>query len=522
MNRRALAAGAASAAALLLLSGCTGGGASADGRFAVALEADPGTLDPALTVSSSANQVNRFLYDTLTAVDAEGADVPQLAEEWAATTTEASFTLREGITCADGTELTASTVAENFAFIAEPENASPLLGFFVQPGTVVKADDDARTVTVTSGAPDAFLLRNLSSVPIVCQSGLDDRASLTSGSAGTGLFTLEESVSGDSYTLQRRDDYAWGPDGASGNESGLPESVVFRVLQGSSTATNLLLSGEINAARGSGPDADRLRGASLFETSYPNAYGQMFFNEATDRATTDEVVRRALVAGLDLDSVRKVMTGDEGVAPKGLIPVEPRLCEGDLVAGVFPEFDTEAAEKALDDAGWVLGSDGIRAKDGSPLTLTVLYAAGSGAEFDASMELVADSWRELGAKVELVAAGDSQIGQVLDETGEWDISFVPLGFTLPSQIVPFVSGPAPLDGMNSGHIDNPAYVEHATLAASLPGVEGCEAWNAAETALFSRTDVVPVADLPRSWFGKNAEFTLVAGQIVPTSIRLAG
>lgn len=507
--------------AALLTAGCTSQPqATTGGTFTLAVESDPGTLDPGLTIVSTANQLNRFLYDTLTKVDSQGETVQGLAEKWEATTTEAKFTLREGITCGDGAPLTATTVAENFYFVAKPDNASPLTGLFVAAGSTATADDTARTITITSGSPDAFLLRNLSTIPIVCQKGLADRSILKAGSDGTGMFTLKEAVANDRYVLTRREGYNWGPGTFDPNTAGLPDEVILRVIAGQNTSSSLLLSGEINAARGLGPDADRLRSAQLHEATYPQSLGQMFFNEAPERVTTDQTVRQALVQGVDLANLRNVMTGGDGVAPKGLVTAEPQICEGDLVTSRLPKADTNEAAAALEKAGWVKGTDGKRSKDGQPLTVSVLYGAGSGSQFDAAMEHASKAWTDLGVNVELTAASDAQIGQILDETGAWDVSFVNFGFTLPSQIVPFLTGPAAPDGLNSGHINNTVYQEHVALAAQLPGTEGCTHWNAAEAALYDRLDVVPFANDSRPWFGNKAVFELSNGGIVPTSIRM--
>lgn len=518
------------AGAAVVLSACSGASNPAsigddaplvNGQtFALAIPTDPGTLDPALSISSDATQVHRFLYDTLTRVGAEGTDLPNLAAEWTATLTKATFTLRPDITCGDGSPLTASTVAENFNFIADEESSSPLLGFVVPTGTKAVADDAEGTVTITSPEPDAFLLRNLSSVPIVCDQGLEDRSRLTNGADGTGMFTLESRSSDGELTLVRRDDYTWGPGDFDPEQDGLPDRVTIRTVESPSTSANLLISGDINAAKVTGPDAQRAEAAGLQLETYPSVAGQMFFNEDPARALSSEEVRRALVTGIDLADLRKLLTGGNGEASAGMVPVEPPVCPGSPAEGAFPEFDANEARTLLDEAGWT--GDEARTRDGEALVIKVLYPAGAGAQFDAAMEFVKSSWEELGVSVELVSANDSKLYQILDDTGDWDVSFVTLGFTLPSQMIPFLSGPAAPDGLNAGHVDNEEYLEAAQSALQKPGTEGCDDWNAAEETLYSRVDVVPFASELRKWFLRRATFDLVHGVIDPTSIRMRG
>ncbi|MGH3261028.1 MAG: ABC transporter substrate-binding protein, partial [Trebonia sp.] len=213
--RSARAALAILAAAVLALSACGGsskpsnstssGGKLANGKtFTMAISTDPGNLDPQMTVLSVTRGVGRFLYGRLIQLESSGKVSGSLAQKWQATTTKASFTLRPGITCADGSALTAKDVAANIDFVGNPKNKSPLLGIQVMPGTKATGDNTTRTVTVTSGAPDAFLLSNLGTLPLVCAKGLADRASLAKGKNGAGMYTMTEDVPNDHYTLTLR------------------------------------------------------------------------------------------------------------------------------------------------------------------------------------------------------------------------------------------------------------------------------------------------------------------------------
>ncbi|MFD5193871.1 ABC transporter substrate-binding protein [Streptomyces sp. NPDC058357] len=179
-----------------------------DGKtFAYAISSDPGALNPAITVLSIARGVDQFLYDGLINLDTKGQPQAAIAEKWEASTTTASFTLRKGITCADGSPLTAKDVAGSINFVDDLANKSPIAGVTVKAGTKAVADEAAGTVKAPSGAPDGFLLRNLVNVPIVCVKGLADRKTLAKGENGTGMFTVSEIVPNDHYTLTRRKDY---------------------------------------------------------------------------------------------------------------------------------------------------------------------------------------------------------------------------------------------------------------------------------------------------------------------------
>lgn len=497
----------------------SGDGTPVDGKtFSFGVGSDPGSLDPHMTVLSVAIQVDRFLYDTLLNLDGDGKLETGLAAKWEATTTTASFTLRPGLTCADGSPLTAADVAANINFIGDPANKSPIAGLYIAPGTKATADA-AGTISVTSGKPDAFLARNVGGVPIACAKGLADRKLLAKGDAGTGMFTVSESVPNDHYTFTRRKDYTWGP-GDWKAETGLPDKVTIRVIPNTTTAANLLLSGELNAAAINGQDRQRLEARKLFHADYTAPMGEVFYNQATGRPGQDQAVRTALTQALDLPQLGKVLTAGAGKPSQGMITNEPRVCPGNTVEGNLPAHDPAAAAAALDAAGWKAGPDGVRAKDGKKLALTVLYGTQLGPTMAPTAELVQQTWKSLGADVTLKAVDSPGLSQVLFGTGEWEVSLAPVGFSLPSQLVPFVSGPAAPDGTNFAHISNPGYEQGAQQAAAKPGDASCADWTAAEAALVKRVDAVPYFDSVVPIYASGSKFELGQGSVNPSSIRM--
>ncbi|MGZ3145089.1 ABC transporter substrate-binding protein [Lentzea chajnantorensis] len=503
-------------AGITLVAGCGSGGTSSGalaqgGTFTLSVGADPGTLDPALTVLSVARQVGRFLYGRLVEPTRSGEVVSGLAEKWDADVSKATFTLRSGVTCADGAPLTAADVAANINFVGDPQNKSPLAGLQVAPGTTATADEATRTVTVTSGAPDAFLLTNVGTLPIVCAKGMADRSLLAKGEQGTGMFTISEVVPNDHYTLTRRKDYAWGPGDWQQEQQGLPDKVVLRVIPNETTAVNLLLSGQLTAATVAGPDQERLLAQKVDHVDYATPLGMFAFNHAQGLPGSDPAVRRALLQALDLGQVGKVLTSGKGKPSQSFVTVEPRPCTGDNVSAHLPKFDKAAAENALKAAGW--------SKDTKPLTIRLMQPTILGPTLTATAELIQKAWQEIGVRVTIQPVDSAGLNQALFSTGAWDVSMAPITLGLPSQLVPFAAGPVPPQGVNFGAITNPEYAEQTKLAATKAGSAGCENWNRAESALVKNADLLPYFDAVVPTFVKGARFTMSDG-LDPASIRM--
>lgn len=523
------------AALTLLLAACGGsdgdsaGGPGAsgedaepvvDGTFTYAVAADPGNLHPHLTVLAATRAVDAYLYDKLVYFTVEGEALPWLAESWEATPDTVTFTLRDGVTCSDGTPLTASVVAANFQFVVDEANVSPVRGVLVPAELTATADDAARTVTITVPTPDPFLLQSTGDLFIACQAGLDDPTLLEEAGIGTGMFELTEVVRDDHYTFQRRDDYAWGPDGRAATDPGTPATVNIRVVANESTAANLLLSGELNAASVVGPDRQRLE-ESYEQVTLRAIVGELFFNQAAGNPGADDAVRAALAQALDFEELMSVITGGYGARSESLAIIDPVACRYDAVDGNLPEQDTEAAATALDEAGWTAGSDGVRAKDGAPLQLELIYNSTRGDTTAAAAELIASTWTDLGVAATTRGLPPTEYNEVVFGTGAWGAALLPVNLRLPSQIVPFLSGPVPADGgVNLASIDNPAYTAAVAEAMTMPGQDGCATWQEAEEALFAEHDVLPFADETIPTFLDGATVEPGGDGPIPATIRL--
>jgi peptide/nickel transport system substrate-binding protein len=488
------------------------------GTFTMAVANDPGTFDPHR--SRGVLGLSALAYDSLVNQLPDGTFVSGLAEQWTVDARSATFTLRHDVTCSDGAALTASMVVASITWVSDPANGSPQYG--VNTPTVpltVTGDDTSGTVTVTAQTPYGFLLHTVGRIPIVCSTGMTNPEIFTTASDGTGPFVLTEAKPGQSYTFDVRDDYTWGPDGASTTAPGTPDKVVLRVIDAETTAANLLLSGEINLAKILGEDHRRLEASGLKKQDWMVGGAWLSFNQRA-RVTADPRVRQALVSSLDLDEVLRVSTGGTGSTPDGLLALEPKACPGDTVAGQLPTFDLAAAEAALDEAGWIEETDGTRRKAGEPLIIDLHYATTQSLD-KPTAELLAQKWRALGIEVTISADTYTSSLATLYETSNWDVFISGYNFSLPSQMVPYLSGATPPDGNNVSGIDNQEYNTLADQAAALTPPEACEYWSQAEQAIVRDVDLAPISNRAEHWFFNKAEAQIQRyGAPVPTSIRV--
>jgi peptide/nickel transport system substrate-binding protein len=512
--------------ACLVAAGCSSSPESAgqpefaeNGTFTMLTAVDPGSFDPYRSLQAVAVQL---AYDSLVNLQSDGTFASGLAEKWTADARSASFTLRTGVTCSDGAPLTASQVAEAINFVGDPAQESVYYGIYTPTAAFsAKGDDASGTVSVTMrDEPFGFLLQTIGLLPIVCAKGLRNPDSLKAASDGTGPFVLSEVAPGQSLTFTVRKDYAWGPSGASTSAPGTPAKVVVKVIPNSTTAANLLLNGDLNFAQIDGPDQARLDGQGLQKVEASTNQTRLWINHRPGRPTADKRVRQALFHAVDLRELAKVNSGGTGRVGTGLAAGKPPVCPGGDVTADLPGHDAAAAQKLLDEAGWVRGADGTRRKDGKPLTIDLYFIAAL--EFSkATAELLAQRWREIGVQPRIHAGGQTSGVKVLYETGNWDIYMGKSTGFLPSASVRALSGPIPPAGINFSGVNNPAYNALAAKAAALTVPDACEQWKAAEKALLREVDIVPAAEKPQYWYLKDAQAQTAGYQWpVPTSIRM--
>ena len=112
---------------------------------------------------------------------------------------------------------------------------------------------------------------------------------------------------------------------------------------------------------------------------------------------SDPMVVRALSMAID----REILV-DAGYGPAGQVTCNV-LSAPAVYASTANDWcltpDIEGASRLLDEAGWVHGRDGVRAKDG--VRLSILYQTSTNSVRQGTQALIKQMWREIGVETEL-------------------------------------------------------------------------------------------------------------------------
>lgn len=503
-SRRSIAT-CAIAGLIASIAACTpgSGGASADGAVTIALTDDYNSLDPALTNSAPGYSVLMALYEPLVNLDNDDEVVPGLAESWEADATTLRFTLRDGVVCSDGSELTATHVKNSLERLADPDVGSPNRSRIFGTGDVsVTADDATREVVLENSVPFNDQLIGLAGpwAGITCGSGNEDPDTLDQNPTGTGAWAIEHesSTPGTVYVLSRRDDYT---DHRSDVDlAEVPERITYRVMS-RQTITNELLSGGIDLGEVGRADIETLEGnESLQQVALPTAGSRfILYNQREDATFAEADVRRAVAEMFDLSEVIQVGTHGYGEqAPSWMS--SSVACAGGAEAAL-PSHDLELAASLLTDNGYEQGADGSWTRDGTPLNLRMLATDDDiqGAEY------IASEIEEFGIGVSVDQRTLGEVLTLMRETDDWDFGVFPYGppIATPSSAMAFLRSDG---GNNFGDIRNEQFDEASEQAVSVDpdDPERCSQWEVAQRSLVENTDITPLWTLPAYWFGTGA------------------
>ncbi|MCD1257690.1 ABC transporter substrate-binding protein [Paenibacillus athensensis] len=147
----------------------------------------------------------------------------------------------------------------------------------------------------------------------------------------------------------------------------------------------------------------------------PAANTQTIYLNLNKPQFADVKVRQALSWALDRSEL--VVLAAEGQSTPITTWLSSNPAYQEARNAVYTKTDLDKAGQLLDEAGWKKGSDGIRTKDGNPLTLRLMTWGGD----KALGEALQSQWTKIGIKAS-VQHGDYSLIETARKSGDWDAS----------------------------------------------------------------------------------------------------
>ncbi|PCJ74177.1 MAG: peptide ABC transporter [Rhodobacteraceae bacterium] len=384
-------------------------------------------MNPYLSGGTKDIDASSMVIEPLAHYDENGNMVPTLVDEIptvanggvSADLTSITWKLSEGLKWSDGSAVTANDVVFTANYCMDPNGGCQQLAKFGDV-TGVEALDDL-TVKITFGSAKPFPYGPFvgSTTPVLQAAqfaNCSGAAAPTCTEAnfnpiGTGPFVVSEFRANDTISLTANTEYRdpakpafesltfkGGGDAASAARAVL-ETGEFDYAWNLQIAPEILAQMEAKGMgtvlSGFGPLVERLMinltdpSASLGDARSTVANPHPFMS--------DIAVRQALSMAIDRPLLVEVGYGKAGKVTCNVLP-SPAIYDSPNNAGCEVQ-DIDGANALLDAAGWAMGSDGVRAKDG--VRLSILYQTSTNAVRQDFQALIKQWWGQIGVETEL-------------------------------------------------------------------------------------------------------------------------
>jgi peptide/nickel transport system substrate-binding protein len=419
---------------------------------------EPNSFNPVLVTESIENDLDRLVFNGLTSEDENNTVRPDLATVVPSLQNGGisrdgktiTYHLRKGVFWQDGAPFTSHDVAFSWHAIMNPKT---LAGNRVPYDEVTRVDTpDASTVVFhlkqpyAPFVPEAF---NSATIAYILPAHLLERyhdlnrIAFNNAPVGTGAYRMVHWYHGDRIEFAANPHYF----------KGAPKigTIVIHEIPEENTAINQLRSREIQwFPYVSEASYNILRDVPEVKivVTPQDAYRGIYINTARP-ILADVRVRRAIAYAVDKDElVKKVTHGTGTVATEDI---------ANFIWAYDPKvptysYDTRRAAALLDAAGWRMGPDGVRVKNGQPLSLVM--ALRQGATGDTSMAvMVQSSLHAVGIRMSIKTYPGSMLfalgpSGVLDP-GKYDIDISGFTYTAdPDDSAVYLCADRPPNGFN--------------------------------------------------------------------------
>jgi peptide/nickel transport system substrate-binding protein len=348
--------------------------------------------------------------------------VPQLATSWDISEDGLTYTfeLRDDVTYHDGTPFNAESVCANVERILDPETESAWAAADLSTFESCEVLGDYEVAWHLSEVMPDLLQALASRVWMVSTAAADELGPLfIMKPVGSGPFMVEEWIPRKHILLKKNPNYNWGPNFYAPGPSQI-DVLEIRPIPEGETRVAALQTGEVDLIA----YVPAQHVASLKDQGYTvDSLGMpgipRFVGLNVQEFPTDELaVRQAMEFAVDRVAFADVLY--HGVPSPAYAPAsskdpnydQSKECE-------FYSYDSEKAEALLEEAGWVVGDDGIREKDGQRLEIAFITPDTS--HWMEPAELLQAQLREVGIDLSVTEMARGAWYDILGGSGPYNV-----------------------------------------------------------------------------------------------------
>lgn len=399
----------------------------ADGHVNIIYWQAPSILNPYLSSGTKDIEAASLTIEPLARYDETGKMVPYLAAEIPTVSnggvsedlTSITWTIADGMVWSDGTPVTSADVVFTGEYCMHPEGGCAQAAFFDGVETIEALDDKTVKVTFNQPKPNPYGPFVGGQSPIIQKAQFENCTGAKApectaenfGPIGTGPFVVSEFKTNDVIQYEANPNYRdaakpafatvtfKGGGDATGAGRAVLETGEFDYAWNLQLAPDVIAKmeegGKGIAIAGFGPLVERIE-MNMTNPSSDLPEGERATVAHPHPFLSDINVRKALSMAIDRELLVEIGYGKAGKVTCDLVPVPANYASANT--DCFTQ-DIAGANALLDEAGWVKGGDGIRAKDG--VKLSILYQTSTNAVRQDFQALIKQWWSEIGVETEL-------------------------------------------------------------------------------------------------------------------------
>ncbi|BCH21658.1 ABC transporter substrate-binding protein [Mesorhizobium sp. L-8-10] len=376
--------------------------ASPTGRVVVGLSQEPTVFNPLMVHIEVDDGVNFSMFDALFRIDPKGVIQPNLAVEVPTQKnggiSEDGLTwrvrLRDDVRWHDGKPFTADDVKFTLELITKPDfKAWRTAGHSLVRDVTVVSPTEITWRMEEAFAPYLSFLTETFIVPkhLLEKEADPNTAAFNQAPVGTGAFKWGQRIAGDRLELVANPDYF--------GDGPYIEQLIFKYIPDMTVLYTQFRSGDIDIVGQAYITPDNYEEARNLPdrvvTLVPKASVESIYLNQDRPQFKDPAVREALYAAIDRRAIIDALNYGVPRETETFMPTQSYFFNADLPKH---EFNLDRARKLLDDAGWVPGADGIRAKDG--VRLSFKNSTTSGAHLrEQAQQFIQQTYAEIGVEM---------------------------------------------------------------------------------------------------------------------------
>jgi peptide/nickel transport system substrate-binding protein len=380
---------------------------------------EPDTLDAQQTALSASWQILQYLGNSIVHRNLQDQNVAGLAKSWAVNSdsTVFEFTLEPGAVFHDGTPFDATALEYTFHRGLDAATKSPI--FPSQVGNIKKVTVvNPTTFRVELSQPYGPVIGNFGANGGSWLQPLSQQAVKKYGSSygrhpvSTGPWKFEEWKTGQYLLFSSFRPFRYGPQYLKDQRAPLTKQLKLVIAPEDSSRVAALQAGELDFTPIPATSLAQLKGDSSITVIRQLQKGMglcIHFNFKVP-PFNDLNVRKAMFLALDRQAIVNVAVDGQGIPAYGPLPPGfPYYWPG--VEKIGYHYDPKQAASLLDAAGWIMGSNGVRQKDGQPFRFNILVI--NTPEIVNAAQLVQAQYKKVGVDLNLQTQDISAINPEL-------------------------------------------------------------------------------------------------------------